>query len=409
MKDMGWRPGQGMMFRGLVVALWAVLAWLPGQEARAHNVGQSYLYLQIYQDSVTGRFEIALEDLNPALGLSGTAGEITAENLGSRIAFLKDYYRQRVRISTQGTPLEIRFQEHDLLNAEGGFVLLPFEFGGLDGVPDTLTFDYSILFDEEPDHRGFLLVEHNWATGTFANENQISLIFSPDDRQKDFELKKSGRLTGFLAVVNLGIEHIWEGVDHILFLIALLIPAVLRRQDGQWKPVERLAPALINVVKIVTAFTVAHSVTLSLASLGIVDLPGKLVEVIIAASIAIAALDLLVPIFKGRVWLIVAGFGLFHGFGFAGALSEMGVLKENLGLSLLGFNLGVEAGQIVIVAILVPLLFLARKLPIYRKLFLPAAAVFMILVSVAWVVERAFEVDIPIRELLPAPLQKIIP
>lgn len=219
----------------------------------------------------------------------------------------------------------------------------------------------------------------------------------------------SGRLRGFLAVVGLGTEHIWEGIDHIMFLFALLLAAVLRREEGRWQVVERFTPALVNVVKIVTAFTVAHSVTLSLAALGLVRLPGRLVEVVIAASIAIAAADLLFPLFKGRVWVIVFGFGLFHGFGFAGALSEMGVLGEHLGLSLLAFNLGVELGQVAIVIVLFPLLFLARRWPIYRKVVLPVAAVSMILVASVWVIERAFDVDIPMGELLPPALQKVIP
>lgn len=387
----------------------ALLSLLTAAESSAHNIGESYLYLQVYEETVTGRFEIALADLNGALGLAGTDGEITAANLGEKIAFLQGYYLEHVTISRDGRPLAIRFREHDLLEADGGFVLLPFDLGGLEGVPETLSFEYSVLFDEEPSHRGFLLVEHNWATGTFANENRISLIFSPSSRRQDFSLTTSGRLRGFLAVVRLGVEHIWEGIDHILFLVALLLPAVLRREDGKWQAVDRLAPALIQIVKIVTAFTVAHSVTLSLASLGLLHLPGKLVEVVIAGSIAIAAADLIVPLFKGRIWLIVAGFGLFHGFGFAGALSEMGILREHLGLSLLGFNLGVEIGQVVIVAALVPLLFLARRLAAYRRVVLPAAAVFMILVSGAWVVERAFEVDLPIRELLPSAVQEVIP
>jgi len=386
-----------------------LLLLVTAAESRAHTLGQSYLYLQIYEETVTGRFEIALSDLNPALGWDGTDLEITADNLDARVGLLQDYYREHVSISTAQGPLSIQFRDHGILDAKGGFVLLPFDFGGLDGVPDALTIDYSVLLDEAPNHRGFLLVEHNWATGTFANENRISLIFSPTSRQQTFDLTTSGRWRGFLAVVGLGTEHIWEGIDHILFLIALLLPAVLRREEGKWQPVERFMPALINILKIVTAFTVAHSVTLSLASLGILELPGRLVEVVIAASIAIAALDLLVPIFHRRVWLVVLGFGLFHGFGFAGALSEMGVLHEHLGLSLLAFNLGVEIGQIVIVAALVPILFLVRRLPIYRKVALPVAAVLMILVSSVWMIERAFDVDIPMYELLPPVVQKVLP
>ncbi len=148
-------------------------------------------------------------------------------------------------------------------------------------------------------------------------------------------------------------------------------------------------------MKIVTAFTVAHSVTLSLASLGILHLPVRLVEVIIAGSIAVAAADILFPVFHGRIWLIVFGFGLFHGFGFAAALEEMGVLREHLGLSLFGFNLGVELGQIAIVIVMFPLLFLARRLAIYRDVVLPLTAVAMIVISMGWVVERAFDVRLP--------------
>lgn len=393
----------------LHMGLLAVIFLFTATKVSAHSLGESYLYLQIYEERVSGRFEIALSDLNPALGLAGTEAEITVENLEEHIDFLKGYYLDHVTIFHEGKPLTIQFNDHEVLNAQGGFVLLPFELPDLESVPETLTFEYSVLFEEVPGHRGFLLVEHNWATGTFANENQISLVFSPGSERQEFSLTSSGRLRGFLAVVRLGIEHIWEGLDHLMFLVALLLPAVLRREEKEWREVEHFKPALIHIVKIVTAFTVAHSVTLSLAALGLVRLPGKLVEVVIAASIAIAAFDLLYPIFRGRVWWVVVGFGLFHGFGFAGALSEMGVLQDNLGLALFAFNLGVELGQIVIVAALVPLLFLVRRLKVYRKVVVPAAAVVMILISGVWVAERAFGIDVPMYESLPPAIQKWVP
>jgi hypothetical protein len=193
-----------------------------------------------------------------------------------------------------------------------------------------------------------------------------------------------------------------------MFLVALLLPAVLRRENGRWVQIDRFGPALVNVLKIVTAFTIAHSLTLSLAALGHVTLPERFVEVAIAASIAFAAADILYPLFHGRVWLAVFGFGLFHGFGFAGALSEMGVLGEHLGLALFGFNLGVEIGQIAIVAALFPLLFLMRQLVFYRGLAMPAAAVGMILVSCAWVVERAMGIHAPLLKLVKPMVMKVI-
>lgn len=389
---------------GLVV----VLLLAAGSVAGAHTLGQSYLYLQIQEDTVRGRFEIAPSDVNRALQLTGTDREITAENLDQRVDFLKDYYRRHVTVSDGQRTYPLIFTGHEFSQPRGGYILLPFDLQGLERRPESLTFDYSVLFDEDPEHRGFLLVEYNWATGTFGNENQISAVFAPDARRQVFSVTSGGRLRGFLAVVHLGMEHIWMGFDHVMFLVALLLPAVLRREGGRWREVDRFGPALINVVKIVTAFTVAHSLTLSLAALGHVRLPDRLVEVIIAASIAIAAADILFPLFRGRIWMVVFGFGLFHGFGFAGALSVMGILGEHLGLSLFGFNLGVEIGQVVIVAILFPMLFLVRQLAVYRAVALPVAAVAMILISCAWVVERALDVDVPMSELVRPMVRRVM-
>lgn len=405
----GTRGGTRGLWRALRCAALVLLAALPAREAGAHRLGESYVYLQIYADRVEGRFEISLIDLNRGLRLTGTGGEITKANLDQHAAYLKEYFRQHVTIADARGTLAIRFADVLYSEARGGNVMLPFGFEGLEGVPDLLTFDYSVLFDEVPGHRGFLIIEHNWGTGTFANEAGISAVFSPSSRRQSIDIQAGGRLRGFLGVVRLGIEHIWMGLDHVVFLVALLLPAVLRRENGRWEPVERFRPALINVLKIVTAFTVAHTLTLTLAALGVIHLPGRLVESAIAVSIAVAAADILFPVLHRRVWLVVFFFGLFHGFGFAGALEEMGVLTENLGLSLFGFNLGVEIGQVVIVAAVFPFLFLVRSFWAYRRLAVQAAAVAMILVASVWVYERAFDVDVPMTAAAIALVRMVVP
>jgi len=378
-------------------------------ESGAHSAGNSYLYLQIYPDSISGRFEIALSDLNPALGLSGTELEITADNLDQRIGFLQTYFLEHVSISDDRGPLSIDFTTHQLLNTEGGYVLMPFDLGGLDRVPEALEIEYSVLFDDDPGHRGFLLVEHNWATGTFANENRVSLVFGPDSRQQVFDLTSSGRLRGFLALVHLGAEHMVLGLDHVFFLMALLLPVALRREDGVWQPLDTARPVLWNVLTIVTAFAAAHAVALMLAALGLLRLPEALVESMIAASTTLAAINLLFPLFRGRIWWIVFGFSLFHGMGFAGGLMDLGAVDEHLGLSVVAFNIGIEIGQILIVAVALPVIFAVRRFDLYRKVVLKVAAVGLILVSGVWVIERAFDVDIPMRELLPTSVQKVLP
>ena len=187
----------------------------------------------------------------------------------------------------------------------------------------------------------------------------------------------------------------------LLFIIALILPAVVRRNENrQWEPVEGFRAALIYVIKVITLFTIAHSVTLSLAALEVVQLPSRLVESIIALSIVAAAVDIVFPIFGKRIWIVVFVFGLFHGFGFASILSDLGIPGRYMALSLLGFNLGVEIGQVAIICAVFPLLFYVRNLRFYPRVVLRAGAAMLILVAMYWFIERAFDVDLPAYALV---------
>jgi len=139
--------------------------------------------------------------------------------------------------------------------------------------------------------------------------------------------------------------HIWIGFDHILFLLSLLLPAVLAFGGGRWQAVERFAPAFWDVFKIVTSFTVAHSITLSLAALGVISLPSRLVESAIATSVVLAALNNVFPLVHGRRWMVAFFFGLVHGFGFASVLRDLGLPQNALLIALVGFNLGSKAAS----------------------------------------------------------------
>jgi hypothetical protein len=371
--------------------------------------GQSYLYLQVYPDRVSGRFELPLEEWNAAHGQAGTERAITAGNLDAQVGLLQDYFRRHVTISAGEGPLEIRFTGHSLLDARGGYVRLPFELPALSRAPERLAFDYSVLFDEDPSHRGFLIVEHNFATGTFANESGFSLVFSPGSRRQELDLTTSGRLRGFVALVRLGAEHVLLGLDHLFFLLALLLPVALRREGGGWQPLEGARPAVRRAAGILAALAASHAVALALAALAHLHLPEALVETGIAASTTLAAANVFLPLFRRRDGWFVFGLGLFHGLGLAGGLSELGGLDEHRWLSTLGFLLGVVLAQVLVAAVLLPLLFFLRRAALYRKALLPLAAAGMILVSGVWVIERASGVDIPMRELLPRPVQKVLP
>jgi hypothetical protein len=198
--------------------------------------------------------------------------------------------------------------------------------------------------------------------------------FTPDNREARFvvgDRAGSARETG--SFVALGIEHILTGYDHLLFLVGLLLTG------GR----------LLSLAKIITAFTIAHSVTLSLAVLEVVSLPDRLIEAVIALSIAFVAAENLVdsPTVSRR-WLVSFGFGLVHGFGFSSALRELGLPAHGLLLSLFGFNLGVEIGQALVVAVCLPALLLLRRTR-WEKRTVLASSLVILLVGLALFVERA--------------------
>ena len=186
-------------------------------------------------------------------------------------------------------------------------------------------------------------------------------------------------------------------VAGVLFLISLLLPAALRAGARGWEPAERFAPVFWDVFKVVTAFTVAHSITLSLAALAVLELPSRLVESAIALSVLLAALNNLRPLVLGRRWIVAFAFGLIHGFGFASVLADLGLPKDALLVALVGFNAGVETGQLAIVAAFLPAAFWLRGTWLYRRMLLLGGSALIALVAAIWLVERSFDL-----RLLPA-------
>ena len=200
-----------------------------------------------------------------------------------------------------------------------------------------------------------------------------------------------GALGGLAALATFfwqGVHHILIGYDHILFLLTLLFPAVLVWRQGAWQPKESMREALLTTLGIVTAFTVTHSLTLALASLGLVNLPSWLVESAIAITVGLGALSNLAPRYFPRRWVMALVFGLIHGLGFAAVLADLGLDGGSLVLTLLGFNLGVEAGQALIVLVFVPAAFLVRRTAAYRRWFVPIGSVAIIAIATVWAVDR---------------------
>ena len=252
--------------------------------------------------------------------------------------------------------------------------------------PASITLRYTLFADIDPQHRGLLNLSAGGTTRT--------ALFGPQEPQQAFKLTETSRWKQLFDYAREGVWHIWIGFDHILFLLSLLLPAVGVWAGRRWRPVDTFSQALWDVLRIVTAFTVAHSITLSLATLGLVSLPSRLVESSIAASVVLAALNNIWPVFHGRRWMVAFAFGLIHGFGFASVLVDLGLPQGALALALLGFNLGVEAGQLAIVAAFLLLAYPVRRSAFYRRVVLLGGSLLIAVVAAAWLVERAFNLKL---------------
>src|SRR5208282_5678458 len=263
---------------------------------------------------------------------------------------------------------------------DGNYLWLPIS-AACGSLLKRLSIEYRVLDTEDPSHRGLLTLGANGATQT--------AVLGGATEARVFELDHPSPWSAFIEYLRAGIWHIWSGIDHLLFLLSLLLPAVLLRRQNGWEAVPMAAPAFANIVKVVTAFTLAHSITLSLAAFDVIRLPGRLTESVIAASIIVAALNHVVPrITEGR-WRIAFAFGLLHGFGFASVLAEMGLPKGARLVSLVAFNLGVEAGQLSVVLAVMPLAFLLRSTAFYKRGVMPWGSSAIAALALVWFMQRA--------------------
>lgn len=365
----------GILFIALTVPAWA------------HKASDSYLRLDVTQEHLMGEWDIALRDLDFALGLDadGNAELTWGEVRGARER-IEEYAYSRLQLSTGDggcamTPDALSIDSH----SDGGYAVLRFHARCARPVA-AINVDYHLLFDLDAQHRGLLKL---------TSRGQVSsAVFAPDRSRQRFDIGAETHVSSFGEFMALGAGHILDGVDHLLFLFALLLPSVVRRVGERWCAVERVRPALVGVTKIVTAFTIAHSITLALAVLGIAQPPVRLVESVIAASIVFAALNNVWPVVSERSWIVAFGFGLMHGFGFAGALTDLGLASGALGGALLAFNLGVELAQLALVALVVPAMFALRRRVPYRRVILAPGSALIALVGTIWFLERVFAVSI---------------
>jgi len=421
-----------LKIRNTVVAIILALTLIPVSSA-AHAPNQSYIFLRVYESGIEGRFEITSDDLNKVFNLQLERG-LSVEDVRPYHDQIKQFYLERTGFKSEAGVHRVIFGDLGIMSIPmGDYIQVHFTLENTEEVPDFLQIHYDVLFDKDPTHMGLQVVEYNWKAGVHNDEANVTLTFGPGSTEGELDLTQSSVMQGVMAMIKSGMHHIFIGLDHILFLLALLLPAVVYRvkqspvedmQSNQlhavaipgflkpyvtkWIPYESFRSSFMYVVKIVTFFTIAHSITLSLAALDLVRLPSAFVESIIALSIALAAVNNIYPLLQhGKEWLIAFAFGLFHGFGFASVLADLGFGGDFLTWSLLGFNVGVEVGQLIIVILIFPVLFLLRRTKLYTPI-LTYGSVLLILIALSWFFDRSMGTDLPIDDFAEKAYGKVL-
>jgi HupE / UreJ protein len=373
--------------KSLGLLVWATLLGLLcfSSSAAAHKASDSYLFIEQKTGGASGRWDIALRDLNDAIGLDRDSdGQVTWGEVQSAEPRIEAYARASLLATSPTGRCDLSFGRMAVVaHSDGTYAALDVTFA-CPGDARALRLHYDLLFAIDAQHRGVI------RTSAAAPP----IVVTKSRREAELTLQPAGGFAAFWAMLRIGTEHILHGYDHLLFLTALLLPSALRRESGRWVAVAAFPAALRDVLRVVTAFTVAHSLTLGLSAAHLVSLPSRFVESAIAFSVVLAALNNLFPLVRSERWLAAFCLGLLHGFGFAATLTDIDLSPASFARTLFGFNLGVEIGQLGVVLLLLPLIYGFRRSLRYQRIGLPLGSAAVFLVACVWLVERAFNLRI---------------
>ncbi len=398
MKNHRWRffgfaTGRQMAW-GLAVLWGLLLSLLFGNTAWAHSSSNSYLTLSMPAEQLTLRADMHLRDLDLVFDLDENRdGQVTWAETQARRAELLAWMTQGIVLHASGQsctlgPADLKASLH----ADGTYlsaVWTPTCLGVTERLDEArLTLRYDLIFAQDNLHRGLLKVD-------FA-KYQSSALLSPERPEVAVDAADSHPLRVLGRYVVEGIWHIWIGIDHIVFLLSLLVLAPLqsaRHKVVQWQAATQLRPVVMDVLAVVTAFTVAHSITLGLTITGWLTPPAHWVEPAIALSVVLAAFNNLLGISSLKRWRLAFVFGLVHGFGFASVLLDLGLPASALLAALGGFNLGVELGQLAIVGAFLPIAWALRRTRFYRWVVVTGGSLAIVVLGLFWTVQRVGWLD----------------
>jgi hypothetical protein len=336
--------------------------------AGAHDLNSSYSAIVVTPDSLQAVFTFDLSDLNKTFNVDADGDlNIERDELLGAMPRIYDYVDAHATVAINFSPAKMERRAGGFTQDDFGNIFINFTFvKKLDALPAEISLHVDFFEKFGAQHKNLAKI--------VAGEQTQQAIFSAASPRQRFVI--GGKVSLFSQIgefIKLGVEHIFLGYDHIMFLFALIV----------------IGGRFVNLVKIVTAFTVAHSLTLILAALEVLQLPPRLIEAGIALSIAYVAAENFVIAQSDHRWVLTFIFGLVHGFGFANVLRDLGLPTTGLVPSLLAFNVGVEIGQLCIVAVLFPLTLWMAKQKFQRQVIFAFSSV-ILLFGLGWFVERTF-------------------
>lgn len=369
---------------------------LAGVSAHAHLVKNTAVLLDVGEREVQVELQLPLDQL--ALALTKSFSAVPADVVRERSHALPAYLREHFGATApDGRPFELEVGEVGVQRVDDGDCLVAHV--ALRAPPGAsarvFTLQDTLILHEVMNHRALVSVRRDFHTGLFGEGQELLGAVTAQAPSLRVDRTHGSWWTGFQAVFRLGLHHIAEGTDHLLFLLVLLLPAPLLARGGRWREPDGLGRSLKRVLFVVTAFTGGHSLTLAAAAVGMLRLPGQPVEVLIAVSILVSAVHAVRPLFPGREPVVAALFGLVHGLAFAAVLAGMGFDSGALALSILGFNLGIEAMQAAVVLLVLPWLLLWSRGKGFTALRIGGAAVGGV-AACGWVLERALGLSTPL-------------
>jgi hypothetical protein len=371
-----------------VLLLIAIAIAIASGSAQAHSSSNSYITISSFNQSAVLRADINLRDIDLVFDLDQNKdGKVSWGETLAKTAELKAWLEQGIQLSTTSqkcalAQMNIKASDH----ADGTYLSVEWTVACLDVAGDELSglaLRYDLMFDQDNLHRALVKID--------LPNFQSSAILSPD--RPEFTLTKAtgSGLKVLERYLLEGVWHIWIGIDHVLFLLSLLILAFLepsRKSVIQWPAVQNVKTAVLDILAVVTAFTLAHSITLGLTIFKWLEPSADLIEPAIALSVVAAALNNLLGWAALRRWQLAFAFGLVHGFGFANVLVDLGLPSDQLAIALGGFNLGVELGQIAIVLAFLPLAWWLRNTLFYRWVVVVGGSLTIAVLGIIWTLQR---------------------